>query len=240
MTAATEDPKRRVLVVEDDASIALGLRINLESEGYEVLIGRGRRGRPDDGARGRAGPRDPRRDAPEAERLPGPCRPCAARADDAHHRPSARTGEMDKVTGLELGAEDYVAKPFSLAELLARVRAALRRGPRAIGRVPRMVHIFGDVPGRRRGADGDARGRARRDDGDRVRRAPLPRRGARSGAQREGIFRACGARTITARRARSTTSSSSSARSSSPIRRSRATCRRFAASATDSTGESRP
>ena len=42
---------------------------------------------------------------------------------------SARTGEMDKVTGLELGAEDYVAKPFSLAELLARVRAALRRGP---------------------------------------------------------------------------------------------------------------
>ena len=41
---------------------------------------------------------------------------------------SARTGEMDKVTGLELGAEDYVAKPFSLAELLARVRAALRRG----------------------------------------------------------------------------------------------------------------
>ena len=44
---------------------------------------------------------------------------------------SARTGEMDKVTGLELGAEDYVAKPFSLAELLARVRAALRRGPRA-------------------------------------------------------------------------------------------------------------
>jgi DNA-binding response OmpR family regulator len=40
---------------------------------------------------------------------------------------SARTGEMDKVTGLELGAEDYVAKPFSLAELLARVRAALRR-----------------------------------------------------------------------------------------------------------------
>ena len=39
---------------------------------------------------------------------------------------SARTAEMDKVTGLELGAEDYVAKPFSLAELLARVKAALR------------------------------------------------------------------------------------------------------------------
>ena len=42
---------------------------------------------------------------------------------------SAKTGEMDKVAGLELGAEDYVSKPFSLAELLARIRAALRRGP---------------------------------------------------------------------------------------------------------------
>ena len=58
---------------------------------------------------------------------------------------SARTGEMDKVTGLELGAEDYVAKPFSLAELLARVRAALRRGlgpakpPRTRARVRRRA-----------------------------------------------------------------------------------------------------
>jgi DNA-binding response OmpR family regulator len=62
---------------------------------------------------------------------------------------SARTGEMDKVTGLELGAEDYVAKPFSLAELLARVRAALRRGSRAPvaarGEPPRALHHFGDV-----------------------------------------------------------------------------------------------
>ena len=58
---------------------------------------------------------------------------------------SARTGEMDKVTGLELGAEDYVAKPFSLAELLARVRAALRRGPRSQETAPRAAHVFGEV-----------------------------------------------------------------------------------------------
>ena len=56
---------------------------------------------------------------------------------------SARTGEMDKVTGLELGAEDYVAKPFSLAKLLARVRAALRRG-RPAPPAARVV-TFGDV-----------------------------------------------------------------------------------------------
>ncbi len=55
---------------------------------------------------------------------------------------SARTGEMDKVTGLELGAEDYVAKPFSLAELLARVRAALRRGA---AEPPPPAHVFGEI-----------------------------------------------------------------------------------------------
>jgi DNA-binding response OmpR family regulator len=60
---------------------------------------------------------------------------------------SARTGEMDKVTGLELGAEDYVGKPFSLAELLARVRAALRRPP-VIARVETPIPAilrFSDV-----------------------------------------------------------------------------------------------
>jgi DNA-binding response OmpR family regulator len=59
---------------------------------------------------------------------------------------SAKAGEMDKVAGLELGAEDYVAKPFSLAELLARVRGALRRassGGASSERNPKIV--FGQV-----------------------------------------------------------------------------------------------
>jgi DNA-binding response OmpR family regulator len=120
---------RKVLVVEDDASITLGLRINLESEGYEVLCA-------EDGEKGL-----------EAARTYGPdlvildvmlpklngFEVLNRMRAEGFGMPviilSARTGEIDKVTGLELGAEDYVAKPFSLAELLARVRAALRRGP---------------------------------------------------------------------------------------------------------------
>jgi DNA-binding response OmpR family regulator len=55
---------------------------------------------------------------------------------------SARSSEIDKVMGLELGAEDYVTKPFGLAELLARVRAALRRA--AIIAPTESLH-FGDI-----------------------------------------------------------------------------------------------
>ncbi len=120
---------RTVLVVEDDQSIAVGLRINLEKEGYKVLV-------EDDGAVGLERARDARPDLLIIDvMLPNKN---GFEVVDTLRREgfsmpiiilSARTGEMDKVTGLELGAEDYVAKPFSLAELLARVRAALRRGP---------------------------------------------------------------------------------------------------------------
>ncbi|HEY1697140.1 MAG TPA: response regulator transcription factor [Polyangiaceae bacterium] len=139
-----EAAKRRVLVVEDDASIALGLRINLEAEGYVVFAA-------EDGERGLEIARAERPDLVildvmlpkmngfqllQTLRREGMATPIIIL--------SARTGEMDKVTGLELGAEDYVAKPFSLAELLARVRGALRRGPRP-AEAPRSLHQFGDV-----------------------------------------------------------------------------------------------
>jgi DNA-binding response OmpR family regulator len=141
---ATDAPRRSVLVVEDDLSIMLGLRINLESEGYVVFSA-------EDGERAlelaRAEHPDlvildvmlPRMNGfqvLQTIRREGLTMPIIVL--------SARTGEMDKVTGLELGAEDYVAKPFSLAELLARVRAALRRGPRA-PETTRSLHGFGDV-----------------------------------------------------------------------------------------------
>jgi DNA-binding response OmpR family regulator len=143
--SANGAPKQRVLVVEDDASIALGLRMNLEADGYEVLSA-------EDGEAGLAMARTERPDLVildvmlpklngfqvlQTVRREGLTMPIIVL--------SARTGEADKVTGLELGAEDYVAKPFSLAELLARVRAALRRGPRAVAAPHRTVYAFGDV-----------------------------------------------------------------------------------------------
>ncbi len=134
------DKGRSVLVVEDDASIAVGLRINLEKEGYSVRVeGDGQAGL--DAARTTAPdlvildvmlPNKNGFEVLQTLRREGFAMPIIVL--------SARTGEMDKVTGLELGAEDYVAKPFSLAELLARVRAALRRG-----RVPSRSFSFEDV-----------------------------------------------------------------------------------------------
>ncbi len=120
---------RTVLVVEDDPGISLGLRINLEKEGYHVIV-------QGDGEAGLASARTSNPDLLILDvMLPGMngFEVLSTLRKEGFVMPiivlSARTGEMDKVTGLELGAEDYVAKPFSLAELLARVRAALRRGP---------------------------------------------------------------------------------------------------------------
>lgn len=119
---------KRILLVEDDPSIVVGLRMNLEREGYDVELA-------EDGeeglSRAQKGGFDlvlldimlPRLNGYEvlaALREEGDAPPCLLL--------SARSGEMDKVMGLDLGAEDYITKPFSVAELLARVRVALRRG----------------------------------------------------------------------------------------------------------------
>jgi DNA-binding response OmpR family regulator len=132
---------RSVLVVEDDASIALGLRINLEKEGYAVRVE----------GDGEAGLRAVRTGSPDLVILDvmlpnmNGFEVLQTLRREGFTVPvivlSARTGEIDKVTGLELGAEDYVAKPFSLAELLARVRAALRRGRQ----IAKRTMTFGDV-----------------------------------------------------------------------------------------------
>ncbi len=134
---------KTVLVVEDDPSIAMGLEMNLEAEGHRVLLAA-------DGERGlelaRGGGIDllildvmlPKLNGFEVlKTLRG------ERATMPIIMLSARGAEMDKVMGLELGAEDYVTKPFSLAELLARVKAALRRD--AIGRPSAGRFSFGEI-----------------------------------------------------------------------------------------------
>lgn len=125
MQSATEG--KRILVVEDDDSITEGLRLNLEAEGYSVEVaGDGELGR--ELAQSHAYdlivldvmlPRLNGFEVLRALRGAGDCTPVIML--------SARGAEMDKVMGLELGAEDYVTKPFGLAEFLARVKAVMRR-----------------------------------------------------------------------------------------------------------------
>jgi len=118
----------RILVVEDDPSIRMGLEDTLTAKGYEVeVVGRGTEG----AERAATGKFDlivldvmlPDIDGFEVCRRirNSPARKVAV------IMLSARGAELDRVRGLELGADDYVTKPFSLMELLARVASVLRR-----------------------------------------------------------------------------------------------------------------
>ena len=126
-TEAGANRKPRILIVEDEPAMVAGLRDNFEYEGYEVISA-------GDGAEGleRALADDPDLVVLDVmmPRMSGldVCKQLKAR------RPgvpiimlTARGQEIDKVVGLELGADDYVTKPFSIRELMARVKAVLRR-----------------------------------------------------------------------------------------------------------------
>jgi DNA-binding response OmpR family regulator len=118
---------RTILVVEDDPSITMGLELNLRAEGYDVILAH-------DGEEGLAMARTAAVDMLILDvmlpRLNG-LEVLRALRGEGREIPvlmlSARGAEIDKVMGLELGAEDYVTKPFGVAELMARVRAVLRR-----------------------------------------------------------------------------------------------------------------
>ncbi len=122
---------KAVLIVEDDPDIAEGLRYNLEREGLEARVAL-------TGEQGLSAALDPK-GAPALVildlMLPGMsgtelCR--RLRREPATRRTpiimvTARASEADRVAGLDLGADDYISKPFSVRELVARVRAVLRR-----------------------------------------------------------------------------------------------------------------
>ena len=122
--------KGRVLVVEDDTAIAMALRDRLQNEGYAVeCAGEGNTGLES----GESGDWDllildlmlPGIDGLEI------CRKLRAKgADMPILMLTARGDTVDKVVGLKMGADDYLTKPFEMAELLARVEALLRRGVR--------------------------------------------------------------------------------------------------------------
>jgi len=120
------DQAARVLVVEDEESLAEAVRYNLEREGWSVeLAGDG----PRAVERFHAG----RVDLVVLDlMLPGMsgldvCRILRGESDVPIIMVTAKDAESDRVAGLELGADDYVTKPFSMRELVARVRANLRR-----------------------------------------------------------------------------------------------------------------
>jgi two-component system alkaline phosphatase synthesis response regulator PhoP len=117
---------RRILVVEDEPDLLRGLALNIRSDGYEVLAA----------ATGEDGVSKALEERPDLVvldvMLPGmsgfeACRELRRRGFDAPIiMLTARSEEVDRVVGLEIGADDYVTKPFSLRELLARIRVRLR------------------------------------------------------------------------------------------------------------------
>ncbi len=130
-----------ILIVEDDATVRDTLALNLRAEGYEVFTA----------ADGEGGLRQARELEPDLvvldvmlPELDGltVCRILRRESQVPIILLTARGTETDKIIGLETGADDYIVKPFSLGEFLARVRAALRRGRAA---EPRDELEAGDI-----------------------------------------------------------------------------------------------
>ena len=133
--------KARILIVEDDAAIVFGLQKNLEFEGYEVLVAT-------DGESGLRQAIDSRPDLIVLDiMLPkvNGFEICETLRKNEIDIPviflSAKAQESDKILGLDLGGDDYLTKPFSVRELLARIKTVLRR---AMAEDAKPVN-FGDV-----------------------------------------------------------------------------------------------
>lgn len=135
----------RILIIEDDLAILRGLKDNLEYESYEVLTAT-------DGEEGYCLIREKKPDLIILDlmlpKMSG-YELCRKVREEGLNTPilmlTARGEEVDRVLGLDLGADDYVTKPFSVPELLARIRAILRRMRQSKGGdLPNELH-FDDV-----------------------------------------------------------------------------------------------
>ena len=147
---ATDAPRSRsrVLVVDDDPALAEMLAIVLATEGFDSQVC----------ARGDTALAELRRYRPDVVlldvMLPGKdgievCREIRAESGVPIVMLTARSDTVDVVVGLESGADDYVVKPFKPKELVARVKARIRRGDAAPGEQLRIGDLVIDVPGHR-------------------------------------------------------------------------------------------
>ena len=121
----------KLLLVEDDQTLRETLAHNLKREGYDVV-------QASTGVDALNLAREEKPDLvlldvmlPELDGLTV-CRTLRHETDVPIVMLTARSGEVDRIVGLDSGADDYIVKPFSVGELLARVRAALRRGKHAV------------------------------------------------------------------------------------------------------------
>src|SRR5215216_1319981 len=127
------DPKKTILVVEDEPQLALGLKDALEFEGFRVLTC----------GTGREGVQQAKSERPHAVLLDlmlpdiNGYQVCEEIRRSDGFVPilmlTAKSQEADKIRGLDAGADDYVTKPFSVGELVARIRAIFRRTTRTTG-----------------------------------------------------------------------------------------------------------
>jgi DNA-binding response OmpR family regulator len=136
--------KKRILIIEDEEDLIKGLKLNLSDEGFDVDWAV-------DGAEGLHKALEEKPDLiildimlPEMDGL----EVCRELRQNKIGIPvimlTAKGEEIDKVVGLEIGADDYMTKPFSIRELIARIKVQLRRGERE-GKAVSEVYSFGDV-----------------------------------------------------------------------------------------------
>lgn len=143
-----EQPSDRVLVVEDDGSVRRAVERALSFEGYDVVTAR-------DGAEALAIVLNDKIEAivldvmmPIVDGLEA-CRRIRARGDTTPILIlTARTDISDRVAGLDAGADDYLVKPFALEELLARLRALLRRSSGGVAEVMKVDDLVMDTGSR--------------------------------------------------------------------------------------------
>jgi len=135
------DMTEKILIIEDEEDLVKGLKLNLLDEGYEV----------DYALNGKEGLEKALNEKPDLIlldiMLPGMngleiCKELRQKKMDIPILMlTAKGEEIDKVIGLEIGADDYISKPFSIRELLARVKAHLRRENRGGEAVPSLVQL---------------------------------------------------------------------------------------------------